>query len=238
MKNLTKSLTLLLTITLTLFATNTFAESIDNMLIEAVVKGDQIKVKQLIEDGASPNARDYQGNSVLLIASEWGRATIAKMLLENGANKNVKNRQGETPLDIAEAMEYKGLMKVLQSNIVSKKKARSSRGKTLRISKLNRTLLKASEDGNIQKVLQMAKRGANINIQDELGNTPLMYASQWGRATVIRFLIQNGALKDLKNKRGQTAHDILLDTDYNKALYVYNHTKLLRNPSSRLTQNK
>ena len=237
MKSLTKNFSLILTFTL-LISTSAMAENIDNLLIEAVVKGDQPKVVQLIEDGANPNASDYQGNSVLLIASEWGRATIAQVLIENGANKNVKNRQGESPMDIAEAMEYKRLMKVLQTANASKKKVRTVRGKSIKISKLNRALMKASEEGNIQKVVYLVKRGANINVQDELGNTPLMYASQWGRATVIKYLIQNGAMKDIRNKSGKTAYDILLNTEYDRALYVYNHTKLLKNPSSKLSSSK
>jgi len=53
----------------------------------------------------------------------------------------------------------------------------------------------------------LVERGADINIQDESGNTPLHYAAVNGKKDVVRFLLDNKADAGIVNVKEQKAID-------------------------------
>ncbi len=60
------------------------------------------EVFRLLENGADPNTRNEQGNSLLHVAAgPKGGAEITVVLLEAGANPNIQNNKGQLPLHIA-----------------------------------------------------------------------------------------------------------------------------------------
>jgi ankyrin repeat protein len=68
-------------------------------LMLAAMRGNRTLMRMLIEVGADVNARDAQGNSVLMWAaygSETGDVRIADLLLAAGADPSVRNRTGES----------------------------------------------------------------------------------------------------------------------------------------------
>lgn len=54
----------------------------------------------------------------------------------------------------------------------------------------------------------LIENGAEINIKDNDGNTPLHYAAKRGFMGIIRLLVENGADINAKNNDGQTPNDI------------------------------
>lgn len=60
-----------------------------------------------------------------------------------------------------------------------------------------------------RKLLDMyLKKGANVNIQDKYGNTPLHDAVRSRSADVVEWLLNNGAKTDIPNKKGLKAFDL------------------------------
>ena len=55
-------------------------------------------------------------------------------------------------------------------------------------------------------VRRAALRGANVNVVDKLGMTPLHWAANidFGEAAMIELLLKSGARTDVKNKDGLT----------------------------------
>ena len=49
--------------------------------------------------------------------------------------------------------------------------------------------------------------GANVDKQDDYGDTPLIWAANWDRIEVVKELLKAGANKKLKSNGGQTAYD-------------------------------
>lgn len=82
------------------FTSISFAD-INDDLFEAVKKGDKQKVLALIKKGANVNAKDVDGEILLIIASKKGHTEIAKLLITKGADVNAKDNDGETPLMFA-----------------------------------------------------------------------------------------------------------------------------------------
>ena len=69
----------------------------------------------------------------------------------------------------------------------------------------NRRLLRYSKNGNLRRVNSLLRRGVNVNYQNYLGRTALMYASYEGRLDVVRELIKAGADVNLQTNDGMTA---------------------------------
>lgn len=74
-----------------------------NDVISATVMRDRAAVKELLDDGKNPNARQKDGFTPLMIAAANGDADIAGMLLAKGADPNLRAQGGNTALSIAKS---------------------------------------------------------------------------------------------------------------------------------------
>jgi ankyrin repeat protein len=54
-------------------------------------------------------------------------------------------------------------------------------------------LIKMTERGDYEKIEKKIDKGANVNVKDDMGRTPLMFASLEGNAEIVRLLIEEGA---------------------------------------------
>jgi hypothetical protein len=70
---------------------------------------------------------------------------------------------------------------------------------------INSDLLLSSQVGDTSKIETLLAEGANKEISDEDGDTPLMIAALKGHIAAVRALLMNGAKADAKNKSGDTA---------------------------------
>ena len=150
--------------------------------------------KLLIEYEADVNARDNFATSSLHYAVKKGYYDIAKLLIENGADPFIKDTFGETPLDYCKNEE----MHKLLENYMNIYKQRN---KTPSIE--NNDLLYYAFDNNLIEVKKCVYReNYNINIQDDKGYTPLMYAIMNHNLKMVEFLVEHGADINLCNNKG------------------------------------
>lgn len=70
------------------------------------------------------------------------------------------------------------------------------------------TLFRAVEQGNLSWTSRLLGMGADVNVRDGDGRTPLMCAAAKGYADMVQVLIQNGADPKLENKAGESALSI------------------------------
>ena len=57
----------------------------------------------------------------------------------------------------------------------------------------NDDLIKATTDGDVEKLKNSLEQGADLDIRDDLNRTPLMIAANLGHVEVVQFLVEKGA---------------------------------------------
>ena len=107
-----------------------------------------------------------------------------KLLVSKGADINIKNRYGNTPLNTASGFGYFEIVKYLIEHNAENTDA----------------LIMASMNGHEKIVKYLIEQGADVDIQDERGETALMNASQNGHYNIVKCLIDNGAKIDYKRQ--------------------------------------
>ncbi|AGF78238.1 ankyrin repeat-containing protein [Desulfocapsa sulfexigens DSM 10523] len=184
---------------------------------------DTTVIEFLCQKGADPNLVDTNGMSPILYASWKGRQQTVKLLLSLGADINsaclsdkktmYSSAPGSTPLILAILERHFDLVKFLIKN-----GADIDKGDQQGITPLVHTLRKTFEDtlGLTRKVAEkntkdcfdladfLLNNGANINAQNNKGDSPLFDATASGSLAVMEYLITKGADVNLTNNKGQT----------------------------------
>lgn len=71
-------------------------------------------LRESLDTGGSPNARDSDGYTALHGAAENGHLACVRLLLERGAHARATTRDGLTPLDLAEMTEQEAVARLLR----------------------------------------------------------------------------------------------------------------------------
>src|SRR5450631_3321726 len=72
--------------------------SVNARLLAYARNGDQAGINRALADGASPNARNRLGETVLLIALKNDRPALARQMIDAGTDVNQAALNGVTPL--------------------------------------------------------------------------------------------------------------------------------------------
>lgn len=165
---------------------------------------DLAKVRDLIQQGASPNARNWDGNTltVLMLAAQNGCIDIAEMLLNAKADVNAKasvvigvgdGASGITALSQAAASGNASLVKVLLAH-----------GADLHTLTGNGATVMAFATTN-EVVQEFLDRGLDINARDKDGYTLLILSAEGFHRPTVAFLLGHGADPNAKANDGTTA---------------------------------
>ncbi len=162
-------------------------------------RGDQYPmfIEKLIRHGADVNARIYglggfaDGETPLMWYAY--RPEILRILLENGANPNIASNRGATALMHAAVKGYEASIKLLEAA-----GAKHDYNK-------DDALLMSAGYGTTQIVDALLEAGANPNVRDRYGETPLMLFCQTHSHEGIYKLVEAGADLNLENHDGETA---------------------------------
>ncbi|MFT4327658.1 MAG: ankyrin repeat domain-containing protein [Wolbachia pipientis] len=156
----------------------------------AVQEGNLDIVKFLFDRGADIESQNAYNEKPLHLAIKAGRLDILKLLLDRGANINAKDKDGKTPLDVAKDQKHDVIIQYLEQ------------------AQLNEQLLAAVQDSDFSKVKDLINLGADVNIKDKDGKTPLHYVSRSDHHLgMVKYLISKGADIDVKDNSGRTPED-------------------------------
>ena len=173
----------------------------DTPLHWAALKGNIDIARHLIENGADVNIKDNAGWTPLHRAVRVTKYDIVKLLIEFGADPFITDNDGKTPLDICQNDDIRSLLEKYMEeyhSIQEKIKRNES-------SIFDNDLLDSAYYNNLIEVKKCVYSGNyDINVQDDKGYTPLMYAIMNHNLNMIEFLVENGADVNLYNNKGQS----------------------------------
>ena len=159
----------------------------------AAIYGYSEIVEFLLNHGVDPNIRNKKyGATPLHYAAAYGNSKVVEVLLEHGADPNIRDKNGITPLHFAAVSDYPKIVEVLH------KKG---------LSDYDDTPLQAAEFNYPEVVKLLLEHGANPNIQDADGWTPLHFAVKSCHVDVVRVLLDHGADLTIRNNEGRTPLD-------------------------------
>lgn len=180
------------------------------LMTAASAAGGARVVKALLEKGAQVDARDeidpmpilFTGGgrgTALIEAARVGDAESIRLLVSKGADVNAATANGVTALTEAVLFGRSNVAAYLLANGASVK---------IRASVIEHPVLSLAAmrgDAGIAKML--IEKGAEVNAQDAMGHTPLMWAaySDRGAPELVRTLIAAGADVRARSKSGESA---------------------------------
>jgi ankyrin repeat protein len=201
---------------------------------EAAKRGDLEVVTGLLEQGADPDAKDGDGVTALMHASESGHPAVVGILLQQGADPDLRESgYGMTALMVSSAEGHTEAVRLLveaEADVNLKDKnlgatallgaAEYGHTEVIRLllakgAEVNvadkrgfRALAVAATNGHLGTVELLIANEASINAQDDkYGATPLMGAAANGHHSVAELLLKHGADTTRKAKNGSTALD-------------------------------
>jgi uncharacterized protein len=190
-------------------------------LIEAAEQGKLDLVRRMLAEGAKIDARDGRGCTALLAATHGNQVAVARLLIERGADVNGKDAIQDTPFlyagaegrieilkmtlpraNLKDTNRYGGTalipaahhghveaVKVLLGTAIDKDHVNKLGWTAL----LEAVILGDGGKAHTEIVRLLVGAGANVNIADRDGVTPLAHAKRRNFAEMARILSATGA---------------------------------------------
>jgi ankyrin repeat protein len=193
----------------------------DQALITAAERGDNAAVQRLLREGASVGARDGRGRTALLAATHGNRVDAARLSIAAGSDVNARDAIDDSPFlyagaegrndilkmalaagaDLASTNRYGGTalipaahhghvetVKILLATAIDKNHVNKLGWTAL----LEAVILGNGGPAHTEIVRLLVEAGANVNLADRDGMTPLAHARRRGFAAMVRLLENAG----------------------------------------------
>lgn len=181
-------------------------QTLNESLVANAYYGDLVSVKNDLEDGADLsfelyfNDEDRQYTDVLFnalhAAASSGNEDVINFLLEEGLNIDYSTPEGWTPLFIAARDGQSETAKLLVFRGADLN-LQTDRGATALLMAVTQAY--PSETDRTSLLEYMLKRGANPNLADGHGFSPLYYAATLKNEAAVKLLLEYGAVPDEEN---------------------------------------
>lgn len=147
-------------------------------------------VRALLKAGANPNALEYQRYDPLTIAAVANDTELVKILLAGGASaRNVTSRYDGTALIAAAHLGHTDVVKLLIAAGAPLNHVNNLGWTAL----LEAIVLGSGGADHIATVRALVEAGADVNLPDRQGVTPLQHARRRGYSEIARILERVGA---------------------------------------------
>jgi ankyrin repeat protein len=180
-----------------------------NQWFAAVMEGKKRNIQTMIKNGINVNMTNDKGNTALIYAIVRNNFELASLLLKNGRDPNIAiPESGKTPLMIAllqasKANASKGIasLTMLIDNLIQKSNldTQDVNGDT--------ALHYAVQLKQDKLLLSLLNKGANPNVKNKFGNTPLMMICTHKNSTPAEDKILDHLLDDPRTDKDTQSND-------------------------------
>jgi len=162
-------------------------------LIWCAINGCEEVASTLLAASANYLTADNEGRTACMWAARHGHLAMVETLLANGLNLLQVDEAGLTVYDHAqEQLEMRSLIAAVQQ--------------------VNDELQVAVRNNDVEAVKAAIEEGADVNVHDEEGWTPLMWAALHQSLDMVQLVIRHGANPNLVDERGEVLR--MLNTDH------------------------
>ena len=206
---------------------------------------DRLCVQALVDNGAALDARDVHGRTPLHIASMWGHHRLIKILAPSPESFHFKDNDGCTPLYYACKNSHvrcirkffvhipdviSDSMKVANNDGTTPLSVRTGSGGTI--------LHVACEMGDINLVKKLLEAGADPNVTDEFGFTPLMRAVVSTSKSGITTDVVSSIITALCNTKCSVNASFVPSKPFDSKVYYYEGSTALHMAIDEWTDNQ
>lgn len=192
-------------------------------LIHAIRSGCTANFNEAIQRGATMDARDIHGKSVLEIAMQKGRPDTARRLIRGGADPNEAiGKRGDRLIHVAARTGDIGFLTVLlEADVDANAPGNCER------TPLHHVVRRGYEF----MTSLLFNRQANPDASDAHGNTPLHFAAKTGSLSMIKILLANQANTGVTNHQLYTPiHEAAANGHQEATLIMLSHERAV-NPN-------
>ncbi len=200
--------------------------------------------KYLISKGADANYVNESKRTLLHKYASEGNKEMVEFFIKRGAKINAQNKGGFTPLDAAQSEEVKQILikhgaktrdEIKKENEKknpsvkqeTKETSKVAQAKTVSLNPLDKDLLariNTLRSFNSKKdkdtVKDLLEKGANINVKDDQGKTPLhiIVSTSKNKKEIVELLLEKGAKINAKDNEGKTPLDLAQNEEVKELL--------------------
>ncbi|XP_067650462.1 ankyrin repeat domain-containing protein 50-like [Haliotis asinina] len=178
----------------------------DSPLHDACKKGNLTRVRDILSQGVyDVDRRDKKhGRTILMVAAKNGHSQILEFLLRKGANVSQVDNNGDSALHWACSRGHVDIVKHLLSQHNVDIDSRGQFGRT--------SLMTALFRGHREVADVLVRRGANVSIVDDNGDSILHSACRGGHVCMVRYVLSHCSV-DI-NSRSKSGKTPLMTTVY------------------------
>jgi len=180
-------------------------------------------VEYLLDQGADANEKSANyGDSAIFTATYTSSIPVMEMLLNHGADIEIPNNFGETPIMRSTAIQQYSIPKYGQSNNTAALSLLIARGANINATDKDgyTALAQATQQGEIPAMKLLLNSGADTEIADNMGQTPIFHTGssrvakgkkgQKEKEEALSLLLGKGAKIDAEDKNGNTAYGVAM----------------------------
>jgi ankyrin repeat protein len=158
----------------------------ESLIFWAIHEGHTEVVAVLLQAGVSVGIRNSHSSTALLMAVMGGHSKIVKLLLDAGADPLETDSKGNNPLVVAKQRSLKQIAKQLEKAVAARPPQTAS-------------LIDAVQSGLLAEVRRHLDAGADLNVVDTSGQTPLQLALRQNHLPIVNLLLERGVRVDSEN---------------------------------------
>jgi ankyrin repeat protein len=162
-------------------------------------------ISAMLQAGMSANFENENGETALHLAASTGSLDVVNLLLDHGALTNTQDGDGRTPLRHALENGHHSVLRAMVSHSASADMLDA------KVDRMGHVILHyAVNYGDGDSVFLLLKSGANPNIQNLVGQTPLHFAAWRRDLIVLKHLVDVDVDMDIEDFWGDTALEVAI----------------------------